>query len=138
MPKAVPTDADASLVADFDAYHAAMDGSRGFLLHEALKIVWQGIARSNEYVQVSAPWALAKDPAKRPELERVLASLVRQIARQAVCLFPFMPTKMAELWTQLGAPGSIADARFSELATLDPAGWRVTKGEPLFPKATPS
>jgi hypothetical protein len=46
-----------------------------------------------------------------------------------------MPTKTAELWKQLGAPGDIGDARFSGLERLDPAGWRVTKGDALFPKA---
>ena len=65
----------------------------------------------------------------------MLASLVRQIARQTVCLFPFMPTKTAELWSQLGAPGKIADARFADLEKLDHAGWKVTKGDSLFPKA---
>lgn len=136
VPSAEPTDADRALLADLEDYHSAMDGSRGFLHHEALRTIWQGIARSNEYVQLSAPWTLAKEPARKAELERVLASLVRQIARQAVCLFPFMPTKMAELWGQLGAPGAIADARFADLGKLDPAGWQVRKGDPLFPKTT--
>jgi methionyl-tRNA synthetase len=70
----------------------------------------------------------------RGDLETTLASLMRQLARQAVCLAPFMPGKAAALWTQLGAPGTVAEQRFANLATLDATGWNVTKGEAMFPK----
>ena len=105
-------------------------------MHEALRAVWQTISRANEYVDRQAPWKLAKDPANRAALENTLATLVRQLARQAVYLFPFMPGKSEELWRSLGAPGSVSKMRFDSLAKLDPTGWRVAKGAALFPKAT--
>ncbi|MBC7789490.1 MAG: methionine--tRNA ligase, partial [Anaerolineae bacterium] len=77
----------------------------------------------------------AKDPANRAALESTLASLVRQLARQAVHLWPFMPKKSEELWKSLGASGSPGEMRFSGLERLDPTGWKVEKGSPLFPKA---
>jgi methionyl-tRNA synthetase len=119
---------------DITAYHAAMDGSRGYLLHEGLKALWLTVQRGNEYVDRRAPWKQAKDPAQREALAETLSSLVRQLARQAVCLVPFMPSKAEELWQQLGGPGRAADQRFDGLASLDAAGWRVSKGAPLFPK----
>ncbi|MGH7665385.1 MAG: methionine--tRNA ligase, partial [Gemmatimonadaceae bacterium] len=119
---------------DYAAYHAALDGSRGYLLHEALRRLWRTVGRANEYVQASAPWVLARDPAERPRLEAVLASLVRRLALQAVHLCPFMPRKAGELWTQLGAPGDPAAQRFEDLSELDPAGWRVSRSGPLFPR----
>ena len=115
-----------------------MDGTRGFLLHEALKVVWQSVVRGNEYVDRQAPWKLAKDPALRGELETTLASLIRQLARQAVLVAPFMPTKAQELWTQLGAPGVVGEQRYDGLASLRATGWRVQKGASLFPKDKPS
>ena len=81
---------------------------------------------------------LAKDPAQRAELEATLASLVRQLARQAVYLWPFMPAKSEELWNSLGAPGSPGARRFSDLERLDPTGWKVEKGPSLFPRAEPA
>ncbi len=111
-----------------------MDGTRGFLLHEALRRVWLTVARGNEYVDRPAPWKLAKDPAQRAALESVLATLVRQLIRQAVHLAPFMPERAEELWRQLGAPGSVHEQRFASLAALDPTGWHVIRGDPLFPK----
>jgi len=38
------------------------------------------------------------------------------------------------LWQQLGAPGTVAAQRFDQLHALDVTGWRVSKGEPLFPR----
>ena len=134
VPAGAPTDLDAADAESLAAYVAAMDGSRGYLPHEALRALWQTIQRANEYVDRQAPWKLSKDPAKRGELEATLASLVRGLARQAVHLSPFMPGKAEELWSQLGAPGRAADVRLDRAAALDPTGWRVTKGAPLFPK----
>jgi methionyl-tRNA synthetase len=136
VPSGARTHVDDEDAGDLVEYHAAMDGTRGFLLHDALKIVWQSVVRGNEYVDKQAPWKLAKDPALRGDLETALASLTRQLARQAVCLAPFMPVKAAELWSQLGAPGAVGDQRFDALAGLDATGWRVSKGPPLFPKQT--
>ena len=96
--------------------------------------MWQTIARANEYVDHQAPWKLAKDPANRAALESTLATLVRQLARQAVYLWPFMPNKADELWKSLGAPGSPSEMRFSGLDDLDSTGWKVQKGPSLFPK----
>jgi methionyl-tRNA synthetase len=110
-------------------------GPKGFLLNDALKAVWQTIARANEYVDRQAPWKLAKDPASRGALDSTLATLMRQLARQAVYLWPFMPSKAEELWKSLGAPSSAGKMRFNQLEKLDPTGWKVQKRASLFPKA---
>lgn len=136
VPAGPATSSDTDDARDLAAYHSAMDGSRGYLLHEALRSLWLTVQRGNEYVDRRAPWKQAKDPAQRADLEETLASLVRQLARQALCLYPFMPKTAQDLWQRLGAPGPIAEQRFSALFELDPAGWRVTKGEPMFPKET--
>lgn len=135
VPSAGRTEVDEANEADLAKYHAAMGGARGFLLHEALQAVLRTVTRANEYVDRKAPWKLAKDPALKTQLDVVLASLIRQLARQAVYLFPFMPGKMTELWSALGAPGTPAEERFENLPSLSTDGWRVTKIDPLFPKA---
>jgi methionyl-tRNA synthetase len=134
IPPGAPTELDRLDAADVATYHAALDGSRGYLLHEGLKAVWSTVGRGNEYVDRQKPWSLAKDPALRAELESTLAALARQLARQAILLAPFMPGKSETLWRQLGAPGSVLEQRFEGLEHLNPSGWRVTKGEPLFPR----
>jgi len=134
VPSAPVPAEEAADDADVAAYHAAMHGEQGWLLHEGLSAVARMTARANEYTAATAPWAVAKDPARRAELEIILASLIRRIARQTVLLAPFMPTKTEGAWAQLGAPGSAAGVHFDTLAGLAPGGWRVSKGEGLFPR----
>jgi methionyl-tRNA synthetase len=134
VPKGERNEIDEADKADLEGYHSAF-GPKGFLLHDALRAVWQTVARANEYVDRQAPWKLAKDPASRAALESTLATVVRQLARQAVYLWPFMPGKSEELWKSLGAPGSPGELRFSALERVDPTGWKVEKGPSLFPKA---
>jgi methionyl-tRNA synthetase len=131
VPDGGRTSVDDADAADVAAYHEAMEGN---LLHEALGALWRTVSRANEYVQTQAPWALAKDPAQRTTLETTLASLVRQLARQAVCLTPFMPHKAEELWRQIGGDGPVNEQRFAHIDALTVTGWKVSKGEPLFPK----
>jgi methionyl-tRNA synthetase len=130
-PRSAVDGADAGDVA---AYHAAIDGGRGFLLHEGLQAVWRMVARGNEYVDRQAPWKQSKDPAQAEALDETLSSLIRQLARFAVLLQPFMPQKAAELWRQLGGPRDVGEQRFANLMSLDATGWQVKKGEGLFPK----
>ena len=141
VPEGGPDRADAADASDIETYHSAMDGSRGFLLHEALQRAMACVGRGNEYVQAMQPWSLAKadDDESRRVLDGVLSSLIRQLARQAVLLAPFMPNKAQAVWAQLGGPGTVLEQRNDRLASLDATGWTVTKGESLFPKdARPS
>ena len=135
VPAGTRTAVDSADAADVQQYHASMDGSNGFLLHEGLQAVWRMVARGNEYVDRQAPWKQAKDPALAGALDETLASLIRQLARFAVLLYPFMPTRAAELWRQVGGPGELGAQRFANVMNLDAAGWRVTKGDSLFPKS---
>jgi methionyl-tRNA synthetase len=135
VPAGEPNEIDAADAADYARYREAMDGTRGYLLQDALRSVWLTVARGNEYVDRQAPWKLAKDPTQRTALERVLATLIRQLIRQAAHLAPVLPERAEELWRQLGAPGSVHAQRFgAPLAALDPTGWRVIRGDSLFPK----
>jgi len=135
VPAGQPNEIDQADAADYARYTAALDGSRGYLIQEALRNVWLTVARGNEYVDRSAPWKLAKDPARRGDLEAVLATLVRQLVRQAAYLAPVLPERAEELWRQLGAPGSVHAQRLgAPIAAIDPTGWHVVRGDPLFPK----
>ena len=134
VPSGADADLDACAQVSVAAYHAALDGSNGYLLQDALKAVWSMVFRANEFVDRQAPWKLAKDKANDAELDRTLGALARELARHCVLLAPFMPGKCEELWRILGARGDLNGVRFDSFTSLDPTGWKVTKGEPLFPK----
>jgi methionyl-tRNA synthetase len=134
MPSGAGGEADAADAADIAEFVAALDGSSGYHPQEALQVVMRMVARANEFVQSSAPWTVAKDPSRSAQLDAILASLSRQIGRQCILLAPFIPQKSQAAWRQLGGPGEVSDQTIAGLASLDSAGWRVAKGDPLFPK----
>ncbi|MCX5756151.1 MAG: methionine--tRNA ligase [Gemmatimonadetes bacterium] len=134
VPPAAAASLDAEDGADLAAAQSALDGSRGYLLHEALDAIARTTTRANLFIQTSQPWALAKDPAKSAELDVVLAALVRSLARQAVALAAYMPNKAEALWTQLGGPGTAGAMPYAQLAALQATGWQVKKGDGLFPR----
>lgn len=138
VPAGARGDVDAADIADYAVARAALSGAKGFPVHEALEAIVRTVGRANQFIQDTKPWVLAKDPANRAELERVLASLARQLARQAVYLAPFMPDKAEVLWRALGGPGTAGATRFDAADSLDCTGWRVSKGEGLFPRPEPT
>jgi len=138
IPAGARNEVDAADAADFASYHRHLDGSQGYLLSEALRSVWQTVMRANEYVDRKAPWKLAKNESAADELDATLASLARQLVRQAVHVAPFMPERAEDLWRQLGGNGSVHEQRFDRLDEIDPSGWHVHKGAPLFPKEAPA
>jgi methionyl-tRNA synthetase len=138
VPAAAPGEHDAAVAAACQRAVQAVTGGRGFLLHEAIAEVMGAVRDSNEYVQRSQPWALAKDPARRAELEAVLATLIRSVARCTLVLAPIIPGKAATLWQALGGGANFNGLGTDDLPTLDVTGWRVQKGDPLFPKPAPA
>ena len=58
---------------------------------DALDELWQLFRRANKYIDETTPWVLAKDPAKRARLERVIYNLLEAINIGAQLLKPFMP-----------------------------------------------
>jgi methionyl-tRNA synthetase len=128
VPAAALTTLDSDIAAALVRYRAAMDAQ---LLHGGVAAAIQLSSAANQYVDARAPWAQAKDPAQSAELDITLGALARCVATIATLLFPFMPVKMQDQLSRLGleTPPFVDD-----LAQLDLAGTRVSKGEILFPK----
>ncbi len=134
VPSAPAPEDEALDHGDIAQYHAALDGSRGWMLHDGLFAVARQVSRANEYTQATSPWKLAKDETANVALDQVLASLIRRLARHAVQLAPYMPERSQVLWESLGAPGSVHDVSHAMLSAIDAGGWTVQKGAPLFPR----
>ena len=130
VPDASHPEIDARIAEAVAGYRAAMDA---LLLHEAAAAAFGLVSAANGFVQAVAPWKLAKDPERTPELHAALAALVRALAVASTLLAPFMPVKMEELWNRLGS-GRAGLPSFAELDALSVGGWRVGAGEVLFPR----
>jgi methionyl-tRNA synthetase len=98
---------------------------------QALELIWQRVRRLNRYVEETAPWQLAKDPADAGRLDRVLASLIEGIRALSVLLHPYIPVSSMRLLDALGRT-EIEYGGASFAAQGDPG--RVRALEPLFPK----
>ena len=72
VPSGERTSLDRADVTALVEYHAAMDGSRGYLLQEGVKRALASVTRGNEFVQSSQPWALAKEESRRAELDNAV------------------------------------------------------------------
>ena len=101
-----------------------------------IKKVWAFISRANKYIDETAPWALAKDPAKEQELANVLYNLTEALRIISVLISPFMPTTAVRIWRQLGLAQDFASVRTEDIEQWGgvPAGLHVGTPEQLFPR----
>jgi methionyl-tRNA synthetase len=88
---------------------------------------------TNGYIDATAPFSLAKDPAKATRLDTVLNLSAQAIYRALVALLPILPEKAATGLKQLGV--NIEGKTLTHLfAAPLPAGHKLGEGTPLFPK----
>ena len=103
-------------------------------LNQAIKDVWALIGRANKYIDETAPWILAKDPAQAERLQAVMYNLAEALRIVAILIAPFVPVTAPKIYEQLGLGKPecflLADAKWGKLAT----GTKVQKGDPLFPR----
>ena len=71
-------------------------------LKSALETIWALITRANQYVDQTAPFKLAKDPAQAARLDEVLYNLIEVCRILAVLLWPFVPESATRINAQLG------------------------------------
>jgi len=101
----------------------------------ALSAIWTLINRANKYIDETQPWGLAKDEADRPKLASVMGHLAESLRIASILVQPFLVETCKKIWHQLGleeGPATAWDAARSLRAI--PAGTRMRKGAPLFPR----
>ncbi len=114
------------------ARRAVETAMQEFAFQRALAALWEFIGGINRYVDSNQPWALAKDPAQRPRLDRVLVTLADALGYLGVMLTAFLPDAAAKIRAAIGqtAAPRLTDAEIGRLDRL-PA---VQKLSGLFPR----
>jgi methionyl-tRNA synthetase len=93
------------------------------------------VDKANQHVDVRAPWALAKDPAKKGELDVVLTELACVLLIAGTLLLPYMPAKMTELVRRITGRAVDPKSAYVGLAAASIPKDRVLEaGAPLFPR----
>ena len=115
------------------AYQAAMDRLD---LKGGVEAAWALISAADLAITQAAPWTLAKQ-ARNEELDQILASLYRTLARIAIMAGPVLPAKTAEIRTALGLPDP-GPALWERLQSPPTDGVTVRRPAILFPKPAPA
>lgn len=128
---------DEALVTDaMDTVRAYEEEMEKLALTPAIKTVWTFIGRANKYIDETAPWALAKDPAKKAELAAVLYHLAESLRIISGLISPFLPQTAPKIRQQLGCVDALAAPSLDDLKIWGrlPAGQKIGAAEPLFPR----
>ena len=120
--------ADAARASD-----SSKNSIRHYRLQQALLDIQTLTTRANQYVDQTAPFKLAKDPAQAERLDQVLYNLVESCRILAVLLWPFLPETAVKIYAQLGlkeAPDLLSKTSWGGLQQGHPIG----EPAPLFPR----
>src|ERR1041384_4319622 len=101
-------------------------------IHAALEKVGDFVTACNSYIEMAAPWKLAKDPARAEALDHVLFALVEALRIIAILISPVLPNATREILYQLNLKNeyTLADASWGAL----PEKHQLGKPVPLFPR----
>ena len=113
-----------------DKVEAEMDK---FAFHNALEEIWILVRRANKYIDEKMPWVLAKDEAKKDDLDTCLHNLAETIRIVSILIYPFMHSTSDEIRKQMGlwyADVAWEDAKEFEMMYQE----KVKKGKSLFPR----
>ena len=113
-----------------DETHALLKQNQ---LQAALQSIWSLVTRANQYVDQTAPFKLAKDPAQARRLDEVLYNLAEACRVLAVLLWPFLPGTAVKIYAQLGlkeSPDKFSEASWGKLK----ASHAIGEPAPLFPR----
>jgi methionyl-tRNA synthetase len=102
-------------------------------LQAALQTIWALITRANQYVDQTAPFKLAKDPAQAKRLDEVLYNLTEVCRILAVLLWPFLPGTATKMYSQLGLEGAPDKFDLAVWGKLS-AGHQIGEPAALFPR----
>ena len=110
---------------------ARMNGLR---LADALALIFEYTGALNKYIDVTAPWILAKDEAKKPRLATVIYNLLEGLRIVGVSLASFLPETAEAMRSQLG----VSEEAYTWQSILSygglPVGTVLKKGAALFPR----
>jgi methionyl-tRNA synthetase len=99
---------------------------------KALQAIWEVVSAANKYIDESAPWTLAKDPALKDRLATVMYCLLESQRIVHCILSAFMPATAGKALCSLGCPKDIDKEGLAWGGLKE--GTTVVKAEALFPR----
>lgn len=104
-----------------------------FAFNMALEEIWVLVRRANKYIDEKTPWLLAKDEARKPELDTCLHNLAESLRIISILIHPFMHTTSDKIRKQMGL--WYADVVWEDAFEFDMMYQeQVKKGDAIFPR----
>ena len=112
------------------SYEKLMDDLK---ITDAISQVNELVNRANKYIDETEPWALAKDPDKKANLESVMVHLANTIYVAGMLMKPVLVTASDKLFDQLGVTGDLLNYdKINQYGIV--SGLKVEKKDQLFPR----
>lgn len=131
-----PTPFDTDIEAQGSALHTLVEKDMDALrLPEALIDIWSYVGTLNKYIDLTAPWVLAKDEANKKQLASVMIHLAEALRIVSVLLVPFITDTAKRIQDILGVNDE-ALSSWESIAAFGSGvcGLHVTQTAPLFPR----
>ena len=113
-----------------ESYERLMDDLK---ITDAIAQVNELVNRANKYIDETEPWALAKDPEKRANLESVMVHLANSLYVAGMLMKPVLVTASDKLFDQLGVTGDLLN--YDNVYKYGVVGGlKVEKKDQLFPR----
>ncbi len=113
------------------------EAMNSFAFHKALMSIWELVSRMNKYIDVTAPWELAKQKSGADALKAVIYNLLEGLRIISGLIYPIMPDTARTMQKHLGNedPGD----EFYRMDMLKVwgktrPGTKLPKSTPLFPR----
>lgn len=100
-----------------------------FRFQNGLIEIWNAIGRANKYIDETTPWILAKDEAKKSELNEVMYTLYEVLRNVAILVSPVMPDTAYKMFLALNVT--------SDLQTFASLGFGKTISAKVLEKVEP-
>ncbi len=113
-----------------DRVNAQMDGLH---IPDALGEIWKLVNACNKYIDVTAPWILARTDEGKQRLQSVLYNLAECLRIVGILLKPFLTSTPDKMFAQLGTEPRFTDIEHVNWGGSIP-GTVVHKQEALFPR----
>jgi methionyl-tRNA synthetase len=114
-------------------YQVAMEN---LAFHKALMVIWEFINHINKYIDLTAPWELAKRKSQDKELQTVLYNILEGLRIIAGLIYPIMPRTSGTMHEHLGMASSDTFQKLEDLNIWGKtqAGTKLPKTITLFPR----
>lgn len=104
--------------------------------NKILQKIWELVDTTNQYIDKTGPWNLAKTDEGKERLKTVMYNAAESLRILGVLLFPFMPKSCESLMLQLGVEKTIEEQGMRSLDNWGslPSDTKTQKAKQLFPR----